>query len=157
MTLTLKKIGLVALCTLLGACADHGVQHRGSESVSYQEIHRFDLSFESEEQKLEEQKLSDIVAQFDLEQAYFELVYPKEMAASSARLYNFLRDKHIRPERILQTPRESEQSLVLLISQWQSIIDYCQPLTITKMQSKAGCAVETNRTVHLINPGARVN
>ncbi|GAM69372.1 hypothetical protein JCM19236_6615 [Vibrio sp. JCM 19236] len=156
MILSLRNAGLLMACVFLGACADHAVQDRGGESVAYQEIHRFDLTFETDEQKLEELKLSDIVGQFDLQQAQFELVYPKEMAAKSAELYSFLRDMHIRPERISLAPNESEQGLVMLISQWQSVTDYCQPLTITKPFTKAGCSVETNRTIHLVNPGARV-
>ncbi|GAM61483.1 hypothetical protein JCM19232_5784 [Vibrio ishigakensis] len=80
----------------------------------------------------------------------------KRWQQKSAELYSFLRDMHIRPERISLAPNESEQGLVMLISQWQSVTDYCQPLTITKPFTKAGCSVETNRTIHLVNPGARV-
>lgn len=157
MTLSLKKIGLIALCALLGACADRAVQDRGGESVAYQEVHRFELTFETDERKLEELKLSDIVSQFDIQQAQFELVYPKSMVSKSAELYSLLREMHIRPERISLTPSESEPGLTMLISQWQSVTDYCQPLTITKPFTKAGCSVENNRTIHLVNPGARVN
>ncbi|GAM73384.1 hypothetical protein JCM19241_2839 [Vibrio ishigakensis] len=157
MRLSIKTVGVLAISLLLTACADHAVQNRGGESVAYQEVHRFDLTFETQEQKLEELKLEDIVSQFDLQQAQFELVYPREMTAKSAELYSFLRDLHIRPERISLVPAESEQGLVMLISQWQSVTDNCQPLTITKPLTKAGCSVETNRTIHLVNPGARVN
>ncbi|GAM58832.1 hypothetical protein JCM19231_4816 [Vibrio ishigakensis] len=148
--------------TLLGAllsvgCADHALQHRGTESIAYQEQHRFELSFESDDKKIELDRIESIVNQFDLRKARFELSYPTQYEQQALSIVEFMYDMKIRPDWVSVFPKGEESPFVLTVYQWQSVIDQCKPITITKSNPQAGCTVEANRTIQLINPGSRVN
>ncbi|MPW35376.1 hypothetical protein [Vibrio sp. B1Z05] len=148
---------LMLLVLVIAGCADHALQHRGTETIAYQEQHKFELSFESSAQKIEFERIQDIVSQFDEKQARYELYVPTQLQKQGEQIVQFLKSIHVRPDWIESHSQQRGQSLTLIVSQWQSVVDYCRPLTIVKPHPQAGCAVETNRTIQLVNPGTRVN
>ncbi|WP_261815599.1 hypothetical protein [Vibrio gallicus] len=147
----------ITLLLLIG-CADHAVQDRGAEAIAYQEQHRFELSFESDDKRLETERIAAIVNQFDLSQARFDVYVPQSMQAQGKQLLSYLKqDLRLRPDWVTSHSLEQGEGITLQVSQWRSVIEKCQPLTISKPQPQAGCAVQTNNTIQLVNPGGRVN
>ncbi|MEZ9666851.1 hypothetical protein [Vibrio breoganii] len=147
---------LLLSITVLG-CADHALQDRGTQSLAYQEKHQFELSFETSEKQIEFSRIEAIVEQFDVQQARYELYVPEEYTEQGEQILEYMMSLNVRPDWIAQYTQQQGESIVLVVSQWQSVIDYCRPLTITKPHPQAGCSVETNRTIQLVNPGTRVN
>ncbi|MEZ8968205.1 hypothetical protein BCS96_05335 [Vibrio breoganii] len=153
----MKKVIWIMLPLLLIGCADHAVQRQGTESVAYQEQHKFELSFESKEKKVEIARLEAIINQFDNKQARYDLYIPKQYQAQGTQVLDHMQSMKLRPDWVSSHIDEEGEALVLVVSQWSSVLDDCRPLTISKPQQQAGCAVETNRTIQLVNPGTRVN
>ncbi|MEZ9833065.1 hypothetical protein AB4341_05985 [Vibrio breoganii] len=147
---------LLLSITVLG-CADHALQDRGTQSLAYQEQHQFELSFETSEKQIEFSRVEAIVDQFDIQQARYELYVPEKYTEQGEQILEYMKSLNVRPDWIAQYNQQHGESIVLVVSQWQSVIDYCRPLTITKPHPQAGCSVETNRTIQLVNPGTRVN
>ncbi|GAD88337.1 hypothetical protein VHA01S_004_01100 [Vibrio halioticoli NBRC 102217] len=152
----MKSLFVLSILLITG-CADHALQHRGTETIAYQEQHKFELSFESAAQQVELKRIQAITNQFDEQQARYELYVPTQFHQQGEQIVQFLKSIKVRPDWIERHPQQQGESITLIISQWQSVVDYCRPLTITKPHPQAGCAAETNRTIQLVNPGTRVN
>ncbi|MEZ9628484.1 hypothetical protein BCT86_04540 [Vibrio breoganii] len=153
----MRNLFALVLSILLLGCADHALQDRGTQSLAYQEQHQFALSFETVDKQIEFARLEGIVKQFDAQQARYELYIPKEYEEQGEQILEYIKSLNVRPDWIATYTQQQGKGIVLVVSQWQSVIDYCRPLTITKPHPQAGCSVETNRTIQLVNPGTRVN
>ncbi|CAM2792922.1 hypothetical protein [Vibrio rarus] len=153
----MRFITSVLAILLISGCADHALQNRGSESVAYQEQHRFEFSFHSQSEQFDLQQVNSLVEQFDLRKARFTVQYPSVYEKQASDLVGHLKEMKIRPDWITNEALDKGDSVVLIVSQWQSVIEYCKPVTITLAMPQAGCSVKTNHTIQLVNPGARVN
>ncbi|GEA49588.1 hypothetical protein VIN01S_03920 [Vibrio inusitatus NBRC 102082] len=153
----MRNLFALLLSISVVGCADHALQDRGTQSVAYQEKHQFELSFESTDKEIEFARIEAIIDQFDVKQARYQLYVPKEHAKQGEQILQYIKSLNVRPDWIVMHTQPQGESILLVVSQWQSVIDYCRPLTITKPHPQAGCSVETNRTIQLVNPGTRVN
>ncbi|MEZ9550995.1 hypothetical protein AB4347_10675 [Vibrio breoganii] len=153
----MRNLFALVLSISVFGCADHALQDRGTQSLAYQEQHQFELSFETSEKQIEFSRVEAIVDQFDVQQARYELYVPEKYTEQGEQILEYMKSLNVRPDWIAQYNQQHGESIVLVVSQWQSVIDYCRPLTITKPHPQAGCSVETNRTIQLVNPGTRVN
>ncbi|MGR5299059.1 hypothetical protein ACPV5U_26860 [Vibrio mediterranei] len=148
---------VLTMITAISGCSDYALQHHGTQSIAYQEVHRFEFSFPSQHAAVDRDQLATIIAQFDASKAHYTLRIPHAYQQQGRIILKSLQQQRVPIDRIDVQTISQGKKIELLISQWRSITDYCRPLTIAKPQPQAGCAVETNRTLQLVNIDARVN
>ncbi|GEA60669.1 hypothetical protein [Vibrio comitans] len=137
---------------VLSGCADHAVNRMGSESVVYEEVHSFEISFNSKGEYLDIEEFNRIVTQFELQNAVFQLHYPRKYQKQINSVYESLLSFKVDPARISLESSEKKDVVTLTVLQWKTILNNCRPLTITNAHFQSGCTVQRNITSQIVNP-----
>lgn len=154
MTRTLSPLLAALLGTALNVgCADHAMDSPGSEALVYAEQHRFDLRPKGKDINTMENKVSELVSQFDADAARLALHHAPNWGPQARQLRQVLLADGLNPARItLIEDGKLDTPISLRVSLWKSQAGECRAHRLDQPYPRLGCAVDANRLIQARHP-----